>query len=168
MESNGTQTTQSAMPIAMPTDDELCTMLVTAADEGVHENIRKIVKMMTGYVEKAKDVVKELISFDPANGISLRMTIATGDETLAHFIEKQNFLVKAAAKALMVSVGASTFGGFIKKMKDSPDPTDKSQTITTTTNILVKFFEKIGARYKVVENADTIRAKVEDLFHQVA
>jgi hypothetical protein len=123
--------------------------------------------MMTGYVEKAKEVVKELINFDPANGISLRMTIATGDETLVHFIDKQNFLIKAAAKALMASVGASTFGGFIKKMKDSTDPTDRTVTIATTSNILIKFFEKIGSVYKINETPESIRAKVEDLFNQV-
>lgn len=160
---------QTATPIiAMPNDDEICQMLVTAADEGVHENIRSIVKKMTDLVIKAKEVVKELVSFDPANGISLRMTIATGDETLQHFIDKQNFVIKGAAKLLMASVGASTFGQFIKKMKDSTDPTDKSQTITTTTNILVKFFEKIGAKYKITETPESIHAKVEDLFNQVA
>ena len=154
--------------IAMPTDDELCSMLVKAADEGVHEDIRSIVKTMTGYVEKAKEVVKELISFDPANGISLRMTIATGDETLTHFIDKQNFLIKAAAKTLMITVGANTFGSFISKMKHSADPTDKSVTINTTSNILIKFFEKIGSVYKINETPESIRAKVEDLFNQVA
>ena len=164
-----TQPSQDVAPIiAMPNDDEICQMLVTAADEGVHENIRSIVKKMTDLVIKAKEVVKELVSFDPVNGISLRMTIASGDETLQHFIDKQNFVIKGAAKLLMASVGESTFGQFIKKMKDSSDPTDRSQTITTTTNILVKFFEKIGAKYKVTETPESIQAKVEDLFNQVA
>ena len=163
-----TQNQSVSQILGMPSDDELCKMLVTAADEGVHENIRTVVKIMTGYVEKAKEVVKELVDFDPVNGLSLRMTVATGDVTLAHFIDKQNFIIKGAASMLMKRVNASTFTEFITKMKHSPDPTDKSQTITTTTNILVKFFEKIGAKYKIAETPESIRAKVEDLFNQVA
>ena len=50
--------TETQKILTMPNDDELCTTLISAAEEGTHENIKKIVHQMTGYAKNAKSVVK--------------------------------------------------------------------------------------------------------------
>ena len=152
--------------LAMPSDDELCTTLITAAEEGTHENIRKIVHQMTGYTKNAKSVIKWLVNFDLTTGLSLRLTVESWNETLQGFIHHQNILVKGLAKALMVSVGANTFGSFLKKMKERTDDS-KTVTINTTSNILTLFFQKLGEKYVVTETPEHIKATVEELFNQV-
>ncbi|MDR0369459.1 MAG: hypothetical protein LBH96_02775 [Candidatus Peribacteria bacterium] len=145
--------------LAMPNDDELCDILIAAAEEGTHENIRKIVHQMTGYTKNAKTEVKKLVNFDATTGLSLRLTVESGNDTLQGFIDHQNILVKGLAKALMISVGASTFGAFLKKMKDRTDDS-KEVTINTTSNILTLFFKKLGEKYVVTETPEHIRATV--------
>ena len=152
--------------ITMPNDEELCLTLIAAAEEGTHENIRKVVHQMTGYAKNAKSVIKGLVNFDPTTGLSLRLTVESGNETLQGFIDHQNILVKGLAKALMISVGASTFGAFLKKMKERTDDS-KAVTINTTSNILTLFFQKLGEKYVVTETPEHIRATVEGLFDQV-
>jgi hypothetical protein len=160
------ETTPQTKLLAMPSDDELCTTLIAAAEGGTHENIRKIVHQMTGYTKNAKTVVKELVNFDAATGLSLRLTVESGNTTLQGFIDHQNLLVKGLAKALMISVGASTFGAFLKKMKERTDDS-KAVTINTTSNILTLFFQKLGEKYVVTETPEHIRTTVEGLFDQV-
>ncbi|MDR3169954.1 MAG: hypothetical protein LBU27_09840 [Candidatus Peribacteria bacterium] len=152
--------------LALPGDDELCETLIAAAEQGTHENIRKIVHQMTGYARNAKTEIKKLVQFDPATGLSLRLTVASGDEALQGFIDHQNLLIKGAAKLLMISVGANTFGAFLKKMKEKTDDS-KAVTINTTSNILTLFFQKLSEKYIVVETPEHIRATVEGLFDQV-
>ena len=152
--------------LAMPGDDELCETLIAAAQEGTHENIRKVVNQMIGYGRQAKTEVKKLISFDPNTGISLRLTVESGNNALQGFINCQNFLVKGLAKALMIAVGANTFGAFLKKMKESKDDS-MEVTINTTSNILSLFFQKLGEKYVVTETPEHVRAVVTGLFDQV-
>jgi len=152
--------------LAMPPDDELCATLIAAAQEGTHENIRKIVHQMTGYAKNAKTEVKKLVNFDPATGLSLKLTVTSGNDALQGFINCQNFLVKGLARALMISVGASTFGAFLKKMKERTDDS-KAVTINTTSNILSLFFQKLGEKYVVTETPENVRATVTGLFDQV-
>ncbi|MDR0608231.1 MAG: hypothetical protein LBG52_08055 [Candidatus Peribacteria bacterium] len=152
--------------LALPGDDELCETLIAAAEEGTHENIRKIVHQMTGYARNAKSEIKKLVHFDPTTGLSLRLTVESGNDALQGFIDHQNLLVKGLAKALMFSVGASTFGGFLKKMKDKPDDS-KSVTINTTSNILTLFFQKLNEKYVVTETPEQVRATVTGLFDQI-
>lgn len=152
--------------LAMPNDDELVNTLIAAAEEGTHENIRKIVHQMTGYAKNAKTEVKKLVNFDSTTGLSLKLTVESGNDALQGFIDHQNILVKGLAKALMVSVGASTFGAFLKKMKERTDDS-KEVTINTTSNILILFFQKLGEKYMVTESPENIRATVEGLFDQV-
>ena len=158
--------TETQKILAMPGDEELCETLLVAAEEWTHENIRKIVHQMTGYGRNAKTEIKKLVNFDPATGLSLRLTVASGNDALQGFINCQNILVKGLAKALMISVGASTFGAFLKKMKERTDDS-KDVTINTTSNILILFFQKLGAKYVVTETPEHIRATVEGLFDQV-
>lgn len=150
----------------MPSDDELCETLITAAEQGTHENIRKIVYQMTGYARNAKTEIKKLVQFDSSTGLSLRLTVESGNDALQGFIDHQNILIKGAAKLLMMSVGASTFGAFLKKMKERTDDS-KDVTINTTSNILTLFFQKLSEKYVVIESPEHIRATVQGLFDQV-
>ncbi|MDR0650041.1 MAG: hypothetical protein LBG59_01165 [Candidatus Peribacteria bacterium] len=152
--------------LTMPNDDEFFHTLVDAANDGAHENIKKVIKQITGYVEKAKSEIKRLVNFDPEKGLSLNLTVPVGDATLAAFIDAQNLLVKGLAKALMFSVGASTFGGFLKKMKERPDDS-KEVTINTTTRVLTMFFQKLGEKYVINETPEHIREVVVGLFDQI-
>jgi hypothetical protein len=152
--------------LAMPNDDELFHTLVDAANDGAHENIKKVIRQITGYVERAKGEIKRLVNFDPEKGLSLNLTIPVGDAALAAFIDVQNLLVKGLAKALMFSVGASTFGGFLKKMKDKPDDS-REITTNTTTRVLTMFFQKLGEKYVINETPEHIHEVVVGLFDQV-
>jgi hypothetical protein len=152
--------------LAMPNDDELFHTLVDAANDGAHENIKKVIKQITSYVEKAKGEIKRLVTFTPEKGLSLNLSIPVGDTALAGFINAQNLLVKGLAKALMFSVGASTFGGFLKKMKSRPDDS-KAVTITTMSRILTMFFQKLGEKYVINETSEHIHEVVTGLFDQV-
>ncbi len=158
--------TETQKLLVMPGDDELCETLIAAAQDGTHENIRKIVNQMIGYGRRAKAEVKKLVNFDPNTGISLRLTVESGNDALQGFINCQNLLVKGLAKALMISVGASTFGAFLKKMKESKDDS-MAVTINTTSNILSLFFQKLGEKYVVTETPEHVRAVVTGLFDQV-
>ncbi|MDR2416180.1 MAG: hypothetical protein LBD75_06345 [Candidatus Peribacteria bacterium] len=152
--------------LAMPNDDELFHTLVDAANDGAHENIKKVIKQITGYVEKAKGEIKRLVNFNPEQGLSLNLSVPVGDAALAAFIDVQNLLVKGLAKALMFSVGASTFGSFLRKMKERPDDS-KEITIATTTRVLTMFFQKLGEKYVINETPEHIREVVVGLFDQV-
>ena len=66
----------------------------------------------------------------------------------------------------MISVGATTFGAFLKKMKEKTDDS-KAVTINTTSNILILFFQKLGEKYIVTETPENIKTTVERLFDQV-
>ena len=61
--------------IAMPSDDELYDAFIIGIRDGVHEGIKNTVEKLSGYIERAKDVIKELIIVDPQQGLLLDMTV---------------------------------------------------------------------------------------------
>lgn len=150
------------LAIAMPNDDELYAAFIDAIKNGVHEGIRGTVDKITGYIETAKDEIKNLIFVDPDNGLVLDMTIAKWDQILAVFVMKQGWLMRNALKLLLAATGASTFTKFVAKMKT--DPSSKTTTITTLTRIMTLFFATLGTTYLTKETEATIYAKIDALF----
>jgi len=61
---------------SMPSDDELYTAFIDAVRNGVHENIKGVADKISGFVENAKDEIKNLIAVDATNGLALDITIA--------------------------------------------------------------------------------------------
>ena len=147
----------------LPSDDELFTAFIAAMREGVHEGIRNTIDKISGYVENAKDEIKNLIHVDPVTGLSLDITIAKGDLVLAAFISKQSWLMRWALKILLATVGASTFTNFIAKMKK--DPEDVTITTGTLSRIMTIFFvTHLGQKYLTHETEQTIHDKIAALF----
>lgn len=68
-------TTPSSLLITMPSDDELYAAFVEAIRNGVHENIKSTTDKLTGFIENAKDCIKNLINVDAQNGLQLAITI---------------------------------------------------------------------------------------------
>lgn len=152
----------ATLPIAMPSDDELYTAFIDAIRNGVHEGIKSTVDKITGYIENAKDEIKNLIVVDPANGLVLDMTLAKGDQVLDAFVGKQGWLMRNTLKILLAATGASTFTNFVAKMK--ADPASATTTIATLSKIMVLFFANLGAKYLTKETEATIQAKINALF----
>ncbi len=148
--------------VAMPGVDELYQEFVNAIRDGVHENIRWVVKSISWYIEKAKDEIPNIIGLDPQTWLFLNIDIASWDHILSSFVEKQGFIARNALKVLLSTVWASTFSNFIEKMKKNEE--DKEVTINTLSNIMRIFFENLGKKYLTQENGDTIRQKIANLF----
>lgn len=148
--------------VAMPSVDELYQEFVNAIRDGVHENIRWVVKSISWYIEKAKDEIPNIIGLDPQAWLFLNIDIASWDHILSSFVEKQGFIARNALKVLLSTVWASTFSNFIEKMKKNEE--DKEVTINTLSNIMRIFFENLGKKYLTQENGDTIRQKIANLF----
>ncbi|MDD2536950.1 MAG: hypothetical protein PHU61_00425 [Candidatus Absconditabacteria bacterium] len=148
--------------ITLPSDDELYTTFMAAAQEGAHDNIKGIVKQISGFLDSAKGEVKRIIIFDPNAGMSLKFDMQTGNDVLKGFVDCQNFLVKGGLKLLMAANGAQTFDSFIAKMKKTEE--NINVTRGTLTRILTTFFDKLSQKYAILETNDSIAIKVNALF----
>ena len=155
-----------AQPIlltTLPSDDELFESFIAAMREGVHEGIKSTIDKISGYVENAKDEIRNLIHVDPVTGLSLDISIEKGDIVLAAFISKQSWLMRGALKILLATVGASTFTNFVEKMKK--DPEDVTVTTGTLSKIMTLFFvTHLGKKYLTQETETTIHNKIAALF----
>ncbi|MEI7562917.1 MAG: hypothetical protein WCJ39_04380 [bacterium] len=154
---------QTPLLTTLPSDDELFEAFIAAMKEGVHEGIKSTVDKISGFVENAKDEIKNLIHVDATTGLSLDITIEKGDVVLAAFISKQSWLMRGALKILLSTVGASTFTDFIAKMKK--DPEDVTITTGTLSKIMTLFFvTHLGKKYLTQETEQTIHDKIAALF----
>lgn len=154
--------TDTQLLLTMPTDDELYTAFIKAIREGVHENIKGIAGKLSWFIENAKDCIKDIIHLDPETGLSLDITLETGDIILATFVSKQNLFMRNTLKLLLATVGASTFTNFVNKMKK--DPSNIETTTNTLSKIMTIFFATLGETYHTTENEESIKTKISNLF----
>ncbi|MBO4203654.1 hypothetical protein J5893_02355 [bacterium] len=149
--------------VQMPTDDELVHFLIDAVNEGAHDNIKGYMKQLTGFMEKAKGVIKMILNFDAQTGVKLNLTMGTADQALEGMVNAQSLVVKGILTGLLAMLADGSFHGFVQKMKDRNDDSVEV-TINTSTRILTLFMDKIGVTYVVATSPDEVRAMVEHLF----
>lgn len=145
--------------IALPTDDELLTSFMYAAENGVHEGLKNTVRGMAGYVGNAKEDLKMLLKLDPATGLSLDFDKAKAGTLMNEFIAKQNFLVRNALKLMLIPFGADTFDHFVERTKQNGQE-GIDLVVNNITKIFVLWFQTLGQTYQVSETEESIKAKV--------
>lgn len=147
--------------IAMPTDDEMFAAFQHALEVGVPAEKKNIVSMFEKFLGKAKEHLKKIVTLTDT-GLALNLTEQTGNDLLNGFVDAQGFLLKLPLKGVLAMFGAGSFSEFIASTKTGKN--NKETTVNGLVKITAECFNKLSEKYVVVDNADTIKTKVEALF----
>ena len=134
--------------------------------ESILENLPNSVKVMWNiiypYMSKIKNSIYNIIKINNEWVITFDITKNILNSIIWDFINKQWFIAKNIIKSIMRSNNMDNIDNFIQSVKNWKNNYEKTTNIIT--KILINTKNKLENEYDIIENEDSIKVKVKNIF----
>ena len=134
--------------------------------ESILENLPNSVKVMWNiiypYMSKIKNSIYNIIKINNEWVITFNITKNILNSIIWDFINKQWFIAKNIIKSIMRSNNMDNIDNFIQSVKNWKNNYEKTTNIIT--KILINTKNKLENEYDIIENEDSIKVKVKNIF----